>query len=131
MEESKSENSLGLIFDLLNAAGYVDATESDVPPAEKLVGGLAWCIAALNPPDPRQGSLIGNVECIEEALGLVGCPYPLKPSHIHHLDSEFIFPVVQWLVDRVQLKHEDVGNEVTDLSKTPLMYCRIKLCRTF
>ncbi|KAI9106626.1 hypothetical protein K1719_022154 [Acacia pycnantha] len=116
MEYSKLENSLGLIFDLLNSAGYVDATKSNVPSAEKVAGGLAWCIAALNPSDPRLGSVTGDVECIEEALELVGCPHPLKPSHIHHLDGEFIFPVIKWLVDRVQLKHEVGGNKVTDLS---------------
>ncbi|XP_054799604.1 uncharacterized protein LOC129304015 isoform X1 [Prosopis cineraria] len=118
MEDSKTKDNLVKIFDLLNSAGYLDATKSYVPPAEKLAGGLAWCIATLNPSvppsDPRRGSVMCSdaVECIEEALRLVGCPHPLKPSHIHHLDSEFIFPVIQWLVGRVQLKHDEGGNEV-------------------
>lgn len=53
---------------------------------------------------------------IEEALRLIGCPYPLGASQIETLDFKAVFPVVQWLVNRVRaFQHDDRDHEVTNL----------------
>ncbi|KAI4316272.1 hypothetical protein L6164_024269 [Bauhinia variegata] len=114
MEESLF--TLEQIFDLLVSAGYDDATKSDVPPIEKLAGGLAWCIAAVNSSEKNLSPriIIDDAGCIDQALRSVGCPHPLQLSHIQNIDAQAIFPVIQWLVLRVRSKQEDSGHEVSN-----------------
>ncbi|OIV96505.1 hypothetical protein TanjilG_07897 [Lupinus angustifolius] len=54
-----------------------------------------------------------NTESIEEALRSVGCPNPLRSSHVRDLDTEAIFPVIQWLVQRVSSTQEYRHNKVS------------------
>jgi hypothetical protein len=50
MENTLDKNStVKQILDLLSTLGYVDATDSDAPPYQKITDGLSWIIAALNP----------------------------------------------------------------------------------
>ncbi|KAH1244844.1 Coiled-coil domain-containing protein 93 [Glycine max] len=48
MEHTVSNSSsVEQILNLLYAAGYVDATNPDAPPSQKIAAGLSWCIAAI------------------------------------------------------------------------------------
>ncbi|KAJ7958721.1 Coiled-coil domain-containing protein 93 [Quillaja saponaria] len=108
------------IFDLLSSAGYVDATKSDASSAEKIAGGLAWCIASVESSDLQSDvvsdqtvtpkSIIDNA-LIEERLRLLGCPYILHETDIQNLDNEVLFPVIQWLVKRVRKQRGNGDNE--------------------
>ncbi|KAL5190083.1 putative 2-oxoglutarate-dependent dioxygenase AOP1.2 [Glycine soja] len=42
-----NSSSVEQILDLLYAASYVDVTNSDAPPSQKIAAGLSWCIAAI------------------------------------------------------------------------------------
>ncbi|XP_061346252.1 uncharacterized protein LOC133291911 isoform X2 [Gastrolobium bilobum] len=111
MEEDN--DSVEQILELLYAAGYLDATNSDAPPFQKIAGGLSWCIAALNA-NANANNIIDdeNSQCIEESLRLVGCPHPLRPSHVRDLDTEALFPVIQWLTSRLSSTKEHCFSEV-------------------
>ncbi|PNX84437.1 hypothetical protein L195_g040497, partial [Trifolium pratense] len=42
-------STVNQILDLLSVLGYVDTTNSDAPPHQKITDGLSWIIATLNP----------------------------------------------------------------------------------
>ncbi|KAF1871230.1 hypothetical protein Lal_00020022 [Lupinus albus] len=88
-------STLQNIFDLLSAAGYVNAAATDTPPSHIITD-----------------------EWIEEALRSVGCPHPLRSSHVRDLDTDAIFPVIQWLVQRVSSSQEYLHNEVSHSDHT-------------
>lgn len=46
--ESESSISLGPILNLLLSVGYGEVRKPDISASNKLSGGLAWCIAAVN-----------------------------------------------------------------------------------
>ncbi|KAK7283058.1 hypothetical protein RIF29_12301 [Crotalaria pallida] len=102
-----NDSSLNPIFDLLYAAGYIHAATPDTPPSHKIAAGISWCIAALNAPTIDDE----NTEAIEEALRLVGCPHSLRSSDVRDLHTEAIFPVIQWLTQRVSSTQEDRGSD--------------------
>lgn len=107
--DCQHSNSITLdeILDLLSGAGYVDAPDSDVPASEKIAAGLSWCIAAITDDDDNMQS-----RSIDESLRLVGCPHPLGSSHVEDLDTEALFPVIQWLTSHLSRNREQRGNEV-------------------
>ncbi|KAL2346799.1 hypothetical protein Fmac_000799 [Flemingia macrophylla] len=122
-EEESNSSSVEQILDLLYAAGYVDAACSDAPPSRRIAGGLSWCIAALmqvslNHDDDTRG--------IEESLRLVGCPHPLRPSHLQDLDTRALFPVIQWVTSHLPLKREHRVNQVCHAENTS----EVEECRT-
>lgn len=109
-DEESNSSSVEQILDLLHAAGYVDATNSDAPPSQKIAGGLSWCIAALIDYDDTRG--------IEESLRLVGCPHPLRPSHVQDLHTQALLPVIQWLTSHLPQNREHLVNEVCRAENT-------------
>ncbi|RDX86272.1 Coiled-coil domain-containing protein 93, partial [Mucuna pruriens] len=113
--ENKVSNSISVeqILDLLYAAGYVDATNSDALPSQKIAGFSS----ALNPPNsPCRDD--DNVRGIDESLRLVGCPHPLRQSHVQDLDTEALFPVIQWLASHLPQNREHRVNEVCHAENT-------------
>ncbi|KAJ1420186.1 Coiled-coil domain of unkwon function DUF2037 [Sesbania bispinosa] len=104
--------SVEQILDLLQTAGYVEATNSDAPPSQKIAGGLYWSIAALD------ANTKHDDECIEESLRLIGCPHPLRSSHLRDLDTQALFPVIQWLTSRLRSTQEHRVNEVCHTENT-------------
>jgi hypothetical protein len=48
---------------------------------------------------------------IEEGLRLIGCPHLLEASQIETLDCKAIFPVVQWLVNRIRTVQDHSGDD--------------------
>ncbi|XP_019416509.1 PREDICTED: coiled-coil domain-containing protein 93 isoform X2 [Lupinus angustifolius] len=100
-----TDSSLHNIFDLLSSAGYVNAATPDTPPSHLITDAISWCIASITDDC--------NTESIEEALRSVGCPNPLRSSHVRDLDTEAIFPVIQWLVQRVSSTQEYRHNKVS------------------
>ncbi|KAK2446086.1 paramyosin protein [Trifolium repens] len=104
MENPLDKNStVKQILDLLSTLGYVDATDSDAPPYQKITDGLSWIITSLNP------NLIhdqNNTHWIEESLKLLECPHSLQQTHIQDLDIDTLLPVIQWLTSRMKLTQE-------------------------
>ncbi|KHN16494.1 Coiled-coil domain-containing protein 93 [Glycine soja] len=120
MEHTVSNSSsVEQILNLLYAAGYVDATNPDAPPSQKIAAGLSWCIAAITQGDD-------NTRDIEESFGLVGCPHPLRSSHIQDLDTDALFPVIQWLASHIRQNQEHCVNEVHHAENT----IEVDECRT-
>ncbi|KAG6649529.1 coiled-coil domain-containing protein 93 isoform X1 [Carya illinoinensis] len=107
LSESGSPISLGRIYDLLLSVGYADAVKTDISASEKLCSGIVWCIAAVNDETLTHLEEIEIENRIEEALRLIGCPHHVKASQIEVLDFKAIFPVVQWLVNRVRTLQDD------------------------
>ncbi|KAH1252888.1 Coiled-coil domain-containing protein 93 [Glycine max] len=126
--------SVEQILDLLYAASYVDVTNSDAPPSQKIAAGLSWCIAAitqlvfssaLNPHNsPRRDK--DNARSIEESLGLIGCPHSLRTSHVQDLDIEALFPVIRWLTSHLPQNREHRVDEVCHAENT----IEVDECRT-
>lgn len=52
-QPESTNRRLQSILDLLSSAGYADAHKPDITAPEKLAGGLALCVAALNPPNSQ------------------------------------------------------------------------------
>ncbi|KAB8945654.1 hypothetical protein FH972_026850 [Carpinus fangiana] len=136
--ESESPSSLGPILNLLLSVGYAEVRKPDISASNKLSGGLAWCIAAVNDV-VRDGILIRleEMHCsevekrIEEGLRLIGCPHLLEASQIESLDCKAIFPVVQWLVNRIRTIQDHLGDdenqpEVNVMSELKLLRERIE-----
>ncbi|WVZ19401.1 hypothetical protein V8G54_006723, partial [Vigna mungo] len=103
-DEDSNSSTIQKILDLLYAAGFVHATDSDAPPSEKVAAGLSWCIAAIT-----QDKTLG----IEESLELVGCPHRLRLSHVQDLDADALFPVIQWLTSHLPQNQEHRASEVS------------------
>uniref|UniRef100_A0A2N9IUD5 CCDC93 N-terminal domain-containing protein n=1 Tax=Fagus sylvatica TaxID=28930 RepID=A0A2N9IUD5_FAGSY len=117
MAESETPISLSPIFDLLLSVGYADARKTDISASDKLAGGIAWCVEAVNSAGPRE---IGKR--IEESLSSMGCPHSLEASQIETLDCKAIFPVVQWLVNRLRDENQQ---ELNVMNKLKLLRERI------
>ncbi|CAJ1973760.1 unnamed protein product [Sphenostylis stenocarpa] len=143
--EDSNSSTVQKILDLLYATGYVHATNSDVPPSEKVATGLSQCIAAitqvslspflsinlvevfsaLNPPNsPCRDH--DNTLGIEESLRLVGCPHPLRLSHVQDLEADALFPVIQWLTSQLPQNQEQRASEVCHAENT----IEVNECRT-
>ncbi|XP_073220830.1 uncharacterized protein [Cicer arietinum] len=99
MEKSDKHSIVDQILDQLYTVGYVDATDSDAPPSQKIAAALSWIISALNTNTIYDDN---NTQCIEESLRLIGCPYSLRSSHIQDLDTDSLFPVIQWLTSNLK-----------------------------
>ncbi|KAL5559249.1 hypothetical protein UlMin_035460 [Ulmus minor] len=119
--EPDSPSRLQPVFDLLAWAGYEDAHKPHDSTSDKLAGGLAWCLATLNPSEPKRDVVYfqtlnpdHQMHNIEEALRSIKCPYPLEAFQIRNPESEIesVIPVVQWLRDRVRTFREDRKDEV-------------------
>ncbi|KAL5144961.1 putative 2-oxoglutarate-dependent dioxygenase AOP1.2 [Glycine soja] len=67
-----------------------------------------------------------NTRDIEESFGLVGCPHPLRSSHIQDLDTDALFPVIQWLASHIRQNQEHCVNEVHHAENT----IEVDECRT-
>ncbi|KAK9273925.1 hypothetical protein L1049_018737 [Liquidambar formosana] len=121
--ESKLLSDLMPILDLLASAGYVDARNADLSASDKLAGGLEWCISAVKATGHHSDVVIDETlgpedkikigKGIGEALRSIGCPHPLQASQIQDLDSEAVYPVVQWIVNRIETLQDDSKDEVT------------------
>ncbi|KAK7352748.1 hypothetical protein VNO80_18176 [Phaseolus coccineus] len=109
-EESSNSSTFQKILDLLYAAGFLHATDSDVPPSEKVIAGLSRCIAAITDQDKTLD--------IVESLELVGCPHPLHLSHVQDLDADALFPVIQWLTSHLPQNQEHRASEVSHAEHT-------------
>ncbi|XP_027904132.1 coiled-coil domain-containing protein 93 isoform X2 [Vigna unguiculata] len=108
-EKDLNSSTVQKILDLLYAAGFVHTTDSDAPPSEKVAAGLSQCIAAIT-----QDKTLG----IEESLELVGCPHPLRLSHVQDLDVDALFPVIQWLTSHLPQNQEHRAGEVSHAENT-------------
>ncbi|KAK7410291.1 hypothetical protein VNO78_00966 [Psophocarpus tetragonolobus] len=109
MEDKDSySGNLDQILDLLYGAGYVDATNSDAPPSQKIAAALSWCIAAIT----DDGDDDDDARGMEESLRLAGCPHPLR---VQDLDTQAIFPVIQCLTSHLQQIRTHRATEVFDL----------------
>ncbi|XP_014500014.1 coiled-coil domain-containing protein 93 [Vigna radiata var. radiata] len=117
-DEDSNSSTIQKILDLLYAAGFVHATDSDAPPSEKVAAGLSWCIAAITDQDKTLG--------IEESLELVGCPHRLRLSHVQDLDADALFPVIQWLTSHLPQNQEHRASEVSHAENT----VAVDECRT-
>lgn len=91
--------------ELLVAAGYFRARIHTLPPFDRVVGGLAWALAAAAVDldlDFRENDNIGRRirlgEAIERALTKTACPSALQAHQVHGLDYDAIFPVLKWLI---------------------------------
>ncbi|XP_010249912.1 PREDICTED: coiled-coil domain-containing protein 93 isoform X2 [Nelumbo nucifera] len=99
------------VLDLIASAGYSPDRNVNLSASDKLVAGLAWCIATAKAIVPELQALSGQdsilqdkiktLDVIESALRSMGCPYPLQANQIRDLDYGGIYPVVQWIVSRV------------------------------
>ncbi|XP_047170237.1 coiled-coil domain-containing protein 93 isoform X1 [Vigna umbellata] len=117
-DEGSNASTIQKILDLLYAAGFVHATDSDAPPSEKVASGLSWCIAAITDQDKTLG--------IEESLELVGCPHRLRLSHVQDLEADALFPVIQWLTSHLPQNQEHCASEVSHAENT----VAVDECRT-
>lgn len=139
MESLDKISSVDKILDLLSTVGYVDATDSDAPPSQKIAAGLSWIIAGLNPNSNimyvisflsiNQSIRVSifftsrflysscrhdenNTHYIEESLKLIECPHPLQQTHIQNCDADALFPVIQWFASRLKSTQEQCVSEV-------------------
>ncbi|KAL5144964.1 putative 2-oxoglutarate-dependent dioxygenase AOP1.2 [Glycine soja] len=74
----------------------------------------------------RHNASDDNTRDIEESFGLVGCPHPLRSSHIQDLDTDALFPVIQWLASHIRQNQEHCVNEVHHAENT----IEVDECRT-
>ncbi|KAM4086693.1 hypothetical protein ACJW30_10G121400 [Castanea mollissima] len=137
--QSESTSPLDPIFDLLLSVGYADARKTDISASKRLSDGLAWCVTAVNSDGPRfdevpddetltqQEEIEIGKQGIEESLRSMGCPHSLEASQIETLDGNAVFPVVQWLVNRIRLSLSDDENqqELNVMSQLKLLRERI------
>ncbi|XP_010249914.1 PREDICTED: coiled-coil domain-containing protein 93 isoform X4 [Nelumbo nucifera] len=110
------------VLDLIASAGYSPDRNVNLSASDKLVAGLAWCIATAKAIVPELQALSGQdsilqdkiktLDVIESALRSMGCPYPLQANQIRDLDYGGIYPVVQWIVSRVSPMQTETTCEV-------------------
>ncbi|PIA52944.1 hypothetical protein AQUCO_01000657v1 [Aquilegia coerulea] len=108
------------ILDLFVTAGYSGARSSNLSVSvtlthDILTQGLAWCISSLAAASNSTTKSQSNEleEDIEAALRSIGCPYALQLHQIQQLDYNALYPVVQWLVNRIQTNTTMNINEVS------------------
>ncbi|CAG9534640.1 unnamed protein product [Cercopithifilaria johnstoni] len=109
------------IIDLLVAAGYFRARIKSIPPFDRVIGGIVWCITSCNhtvdidlfySESATIGQKIALTEKVVEVLPQLKCPYTIEPFQIQGLDYIHIFPVVQWLVKEAVCAKEQYGDSV-------------------
>ncbi|XP_060534977.1 coiled-coil domain-containing protein 93 isoform X2 [Cylas formicarius] len=118
-EDEEQSVKLQEIIDLLVAAGYFRARIKGLPPFDKVVGGMTWCIESLNvdvdvdllfQENSTIGQKIALTEKIVAVLPKIKCPHRIEPHQIQGLDFIHIFPVIQWLVKRsVEFRQEQAA----------------------
>lgn len=100
------------IIDLLLAGGYFRARIPALSSFDKVVGGMVWAltIAAVDADIDvifQENSTIGQKikisDAITKSLLRFKCPHALQSHQIQGLDLEKIFPVIQWLVKKVEI----------------------------
>eukprot|EP00759_Apiculatamorpha_spiralis_P027864 PhF_6_TR30548/c0_g1_i1/m.44838 len=106
------------IQQLLIEGGYYRARLSNLTPFDLVAGGLSWCI--LNShynidvdfiEEANIGHKIKVAENICNALKHdMSCPHDLRPHQIQGLDFPKLYPVLQWLLVRVQAAREAYAN---------------------
>ena len=108
-EDEEQEVKLQEITELLVGAGYFRARIKGLPPFDKVVGGLTWCILncavdidvdLLYHENSSIGKKIALTEKIVAVLPKMKCPHRIEPHQIQGLDFINIFPVIQWLVKK-------------------------------
>eukprot|EP00736_Rhodelphis_marinus_P014277 Rmarinus@m.8522 len=120
-----SENAYEKISDMLLAAGYFRARINTLKPFDKLIGGMAWCLTAMNvdtdldvdlffQDSMKMGEKIRIGENICKALQKIKCPFPLLSHQIQGLDYPSVYPVVQWLVKRAIAAREEISTQLRD-----------------
>lgn len=125
-EDEESKEKLGQIIDLLLAAGYFRARISTLPPFDKVVGGLVWCISTCNvdldvdllyQENSTIGQKISLTEKIVAVLPRMKCPHELQPHQIQGMDCIKIFPVVQWLVKKAMERRDEMSQYIRSFSE--------------
>ena len=108
-EDEEQEVKLQEITELLVGAGYFRARIKGLPPFDKVVGGLTWCILncavdidvdLLYHENSSIGKKIALTEKIVAVLPKMKCPHRIEPHQIQGLDFINIFPVIQWLLKK-------------------------------
>ncbi|XP_049931544.1 uncharacterized protein LOC116262428 isoform X2 [Nymphaea colorata] len=108
------------IVDLLASAGYSRACDSSLSVLDKVTGGLAWCISRCNTNSDLCVASDGAAclqdqlkvgEIIGVALRSVGCPHPLETHQIQGLDYDHVYPVLEWIVNRITSMRENMRDE--------------------
>ena len=96
------------IIDMFLAAGYFRARVHTLPPFDKVVGGMAWCITLANEDvnvefsdEMPLGRKIAICESIVTALRNMDCPHRISPHQIQGMDCAKLLPACQWLVKAV------------------------------
>lgn len=106
------------ICQMLLAAGYFRARIPTLPPFDKMLGGLAWCITASNvdvdvdlhfDEEMTLGQKIKLGENVIAALRKMECPCQLQPHQLQGLDFQALFLVFQWLVKHVLSRREELA----------------------
>ncbi|XP_018025734.1 coiled-coil domain-containing protein 93 [Hyalella azteca] len=92
---------------LLVSAGYFRAGVAGLPPFDKIVGGMTWCVEnccidldldLMYNDSLTIGQKIGLTEHLVSVLLVLQCPHLLQPHQIQGLDAAHLLPVIQWLV---------------------------------
>ncbi|KAJ5068737.1 coiled-coil domain-containing protein [Anaeramoeba ignava] len=124
-ELDETEIKYNQIIDMLLAAGYFRARIQGLSQLDKIIGGMAWCLTYANidvdskvvfHQEAKIGEKIKLGEEIEKALKQMRCPFPLQSFQISGLDTEAIFPVIQWLVRQVLEIREETGDIIKQFS---------------
>uniref|UniRef100_A0A0N5AKH9 Coiled-coil domain-containing protein 93 n=1 Tax=Syphacia muris TaxID=451379 RepID=A0A0N5AKH9_9BILA len=96
-------------IDLLLAAGYFRARIKAIPPFDRIIGGMVWCLTLCNrtvdidliySESSSIKQKIALTEKVVEVLTRLKCPYTIEPHQIQGLDFVNIYPVIQWLVKK-------------------------------
>ena len=102
------------INDYLLAGGYFRARIGGIAPFDKVLGGICWSLTGCNVDVDVQFkddlTLKEKIRLSEQAIrGLdkAGCPFRLGAHQIQGLDYEHLFPVIQWLVRKLNESRDD------------------------
>lgn len=105
MEDAEGLVKQKEIFDLLLQAKYFRIRIQSLSPFDKILGGMAWCIANSNyeidldyNDNLNLGQKIKLAEKVVAGLQMMKCPFLIQPHQIQGLDYKSIYPVVQWLI---------------------------------
>ena len=124
LEEDREERTLEDVFDLLSVGSHFQWT-SESHSAKKntrfdhllfgfvfLLQRCRWDVGVKIKKSKRgkeeektmtMGEKLKLCEEVERGIGELGCPLPLRAHQICGLDSEKVFPVVQWLTKRAMV----------------------------
>ncbi|CAL6438707.1 unnamed protein product [Bathycoccus prasinos] len=132
LEEDREERTLEDVFDLLSVGSHFQWT-SESHSAKKntrfdhllfgfvfLLQRCRWDVGVKIKKSKRgkeeektmtMGEKLKLCEEVERGIGELGCPLPLRAHQICGLDSEKVFPVVQWLTKRAMRFRARRGEE--------------------